>query len=109
MNLMVNGIDAMKEVDAPRELAIRSRRAEDGQLLVSVSDTGLGLPPERDKIFKPFFSTKRDGIGMGLAISRSIVEAHGGNLSAADNVPHGAAFLLTLPIADEASSAATSR
>jgi PAS domain S-box-containing protein len=103
MNLIMNGIDAMKDVDRERELAIRSRRAEDQQLIISVSDSGVGLPPEQtDKIFDPFFTTKLHGIGMGLRISRSIVESHGGRLWAADNSPQGASFTFTLPIPIEA-------
>lgn len=102
MNLMMNSIDAMHEVDGVRELALSSQRAEDGQLLVSVSDTGVGLPPQQaDQIFNAFFSTKPHGTGMGLRISRSIVESHGGRLWASDNSPRGASFHLTLPIAPD--------
>jgi PAS domain S-box-containing protein len=98
MNLMINGIEAMKDVAGPRELAVKSQRAEDEQLMVSVSDTGVGLPPQQaHQIFDSFFTTKRDGTGMGLRISRSIVESHGGRLWAADNSPRGASFHLTLP------------
>ncbi len=98
MNLIMNGIDAMSDVDGSRELIISSQRAEDEQLMVSVSDTGVGLPPERaDQIFNAFFTTKGHGIGMGLSISRSIVESHGGRLWAAGNSPHGASFSFTLP------------
>ena len=101
MNLMINGIEAMKNVDGPRKLAVRSQRAEDEQLMVSVSDTGAGLPPQQaDQIFNAFFTTKPDGTGMGLRISRSIVESHGGRLWAADNSPRGASFHLTLPKAE---------
>ena len=102
MNLIMNGIDAMKDVDQTRELTIQSRRAEDRQLMISVSDSGVGLPPEEsDKIFEPFFTTKPHGIGMGLRISRSIVESHGGRLWAANNSPRGASFSFTLPIVVE--------
>jgi signal transduction histidine kinase len=98
MNLMINGIEAMKDVDGPRELAVKSRRAEDEQLMVSVSDTGVGLPAQQaDQIFDAFFTTKPDGTGMGLRISRSIVESHGGRLWTAGNSPRGASFHLTLP------------
>jgi len=98
MNLMINGIDAMKDVDGMRELAIKSQRAENEQLLVSVSDTGVGLPPKQaDQIFNAFFTTKPHGTGMGLRISRSIIESHGGRLWAADNSPRGASFYLILP------------
>jgi C4-dicarboxylate-specific signal transduction histidine kinase len=98
MNLMMNSIDAMKDVDGTRELAVKSQRAENEQLMVCVSDTGVGLPPQQaDQIFTAFFTTKRDGTGMGLSISRSIVESHGGRLWAADNFPRGASFHLILP------------
>jgi PAS domain S-box-containing protein len=97
MNLMLNGIDAMKDVDGRRELTIKSQRAEDEQLQVSVTDTGVGLPPQQeDQIFDAFFTTKADGSGMGLRISRSIVESHGGRLWAAANSPRGARFYFTL-------------
>jgi signal transduction histidine kinase len=77
INLMLNGIEAMK--DAPGELIIKSQRDEQGRVLISVRDTGVGLPAENaDKIFNAFFTTKPQGTGMGLAISRSIVESHGG-------------------------------
>jgi C4-dicarboxylate-specific signal transduction histidine kinase len=99
MNLIMNGVDAMKEIDQARELAIQSRLAEDRHLMISISDTGVGLPQQqKDKIFDPFFTTKPHGIGMGLRISRSIVESHGGRLWAADNSPHGATLSFTLPI-----------
>jgi signal transduction histidine kinase len=98
MNLMINGIDAMRDVAGTRELAISSRRAENERVMISVSDTGVGLPPQQaDRIFDPFFTTKHHGIGMGLSISRSIVEAHDGRLWAAGNSPRGASFHLILP------------
>jgi PAS domain S-box-containing protein len=96
MNLMINAIDAMKDVDGAHELAIQSQRAENEQLLVSVSDTGVGLPPKGDQIFNAFVTTKPHGTGMGLRISRSIVESHGGQLWAAANSPRGANFYFTL-------------
>jgi C4-dicarboxylate-specific signal transduction histidine kinase len=107
MNLMVNSIDAMKNVEGKRELTIKSQRAqdeeEDEQLTVSLSDTGVGLPPQQaDHIFNAFFTTKTDGTGMGLRISRSIVESHGGRLWATDNHPRGAIFHLTIPAKIEA-------
>src|SRR5438445_1032846 len=99
MNLIMNSIDAMKDVAGTREIGIKSQPAENEQLLVSVSDTGVGLPPKQaDEIFNAFFTTKSHGTGMGLRISRSIVESHGGRLWAADNAPSGASFHLTLPI-----------
>jgi PAS domain S-box-containing protein len=98
MNLIMNSIDAMKDVDGTRELTIKSQRAENEQLLVSVSDTGVGLPPQQaDQIFNAFFTTKPHGTGMGLRISRSIVESHGGRLWAADACPRGASFCFTIP------------
>jgi C4-dicarboxylate-specific signal transduction histidine kinase len=98
MNLMMNSIDAMKDVEGTHEIRIQSQRGEDGQVLISVSDTGMGLPPQQaDKIFNAFFTTKSHGTGMGLRISRSIVESHGGRLWAADNPPRGARFYFTLP------------
>jgi PAS domain S-box-containing protein len=103
MNLMINGIDAMKDVDGMRELAIKSQRAEADQVLVSVSDNGVGLPPRQaDQVFHAFFTTKLHGTGMGLPISRSIVESHGGRLWATGNSPRGASFCLTLSAKVEA-------
>src|ERR1017187_7350704 len=104
MNLIVNSIDAMKDVDGTRELTIQSQRGDDGQVLISVSDTGVGLPPQQDKIFNAFFTPKPQGTGMGLRISRTIVESHGGRLWASDNSPRGARFYFTLPIKAEAHS-----
>jgi signal transduction histidine kinase len=102
MNLIMNSIDAMKDVDQTRELSIKSRRAEDQHLVVSVNDTGIGLPLQQtNQIFEAFFTTKSHGLGMGLRISRSIVESHGGRLWAADNPPRGASFFFTLPISIE--------
>ena len=103
MNLMINSIDAMKGVDAKRELTIKSKRTENEELMVSLSDTGVGLPPQQaDQIFNAFFTTKSHGTGMGLRISRSIVESHGGRLWATDNLPRGASFHLTLSTKAEA-------
>jgi NO-binding membrane sensor protein with MHYT domain/nitrogen-specific signal transduction histidine kinase len=97
MNLIMNSIDAMKDVEGTRELAITSRREKD-DLQVSVRDTGVGLPQQQvDQIFNAFFTTKAHGMGMGLRISRSIVESHGGRLWAAQNSPQGATFCFTLP------------
>jgi len=97
MNLMLNGIEAIK--DTKGELTITSKRTADGQLLVSVSDSGVGLPVgEVDRIFEAFFTTKAQGTGMGLSISRRIIESHGGSLSAYANLDRGATFQFTLPI-----------
>jgi signal transduction histidine kinase len=84
-----------------------SQRGEDGQVLISVSDKGVGLPPQQaDKIFNAFFTTKTHGTGMGLRISRSIVESHEGRLWAVDNSPRGARFCFTLPSAGAAQQVA---
>jgi PAS domain S-box-containing protein len=106
MNLIMNSIDAMKVVDGTRELAIKSHLAEHEQLQVSVSDTGIGLPPQQaDQIFKAFFTTKPHGTGMGLRISQTIIQSHGGRLWAADNFPRGATFQFTLPATAAAATA----
>jgi PAS domain S-box-containing protein len=103
MNLILNSIEAMRETSGTRELAIKSQPAENGGLMVSVSDTGVGLPPQQaDQIFNTFFTTKLHGIGMGLSISRSIVESHEGRLWATNNSPRGASFHFTLPTTLEA-------
>jgi C4-dicarboxylate-specific signal transduction histidine kinase len=98
MNLMMNGIDAMKSVNGVRQLTLISQRGADSVLLVSVEDTGLGLPVEEaDQIFTAFFTTKSYGTGMGLSISRSIIESHGGRLWAGTKSERGASFQFTLP------------
>ena len=99
MNLMLNGIEAMKEMGTPGSLTIRSKRNGHDQLLVSVADTGIGLPPENaERIFSAFFTSKTQGTGMGLTISRSIIESHGGRLWAAPNHGPGATFQFILPV-----------
>ena len=99
MNLMINGIDAMKNVNGARELVIDTRRADHKQIQVSIRDTGVGLPQQQaDQVFNAFFTTKLHGTGMGLRISRSIVESHGGRLWAGENSPCGASFYFTLPV-----------
>jgi signal transduction histidine kinase len=103
MNLMVNGIEAMSEGEGTRELTVKSQRSENEQITVSVSDTGVGLPAVPvNQIFNAFFTTKSHSIGIGLSISRSIIERHGGRLSAVNNASRGANFQLTLPIEGEA-------
>jgi PAS domain S-box-containing protein len=100
MNLIVNSIEAMKDVDGIREMIIRSQRAGNEQILVSMSDTGIGFAPHlMEQIFDPFFTTKPHGTGMGLRISRSIVESHGGRLWAEGAAGRGATFHLNLPAA----------
>jgi signal transduction histidine kinase len=100
INLVINGIEAMQSVtDRPRELVIRSGQDETHQVLVSVTDCGVGISAENaDRVFNAFFTTKSSGMGMGLSICLSIMEAHGGRLWATANVPHGAAFQFTLPV-----------
>jgi PAS domain S-box-containing protein len=100
VNLIVNAVEAMTGVcDGPRELTIASGAAAFNAVFVEVQDTGPGLDPaDLDRLFQSFYTTKADGMGMGLAISRSIIEAHGGRLSVTANQPHGAVFRLTLPV-----------
>ena len=103
LNLVVNAVEAMQDVhDRPRELELITRYAEAHQVLIEVRDSGPGLDPATlDTVFNSFYTTKPGGMGMGLSISRSIVEAHGGQLSAAANEPHGAIFRVSLPIGRE--------
>jgi PAS domain S-box-containing protein len=96
MNLMLNGVEAMKDMGG--ELTVRSGRTEEDELLISVSDSGVGLPSDdAERIFGPFFTTKPQGTGMGLSISRRIIEAHGGRLWASPNNTRGAVLQFTLP------------
>jgi C4-dicarboxylate-specific signal transduction histidine kinase len=98
MNLVLNGIDAMKDMNRAGRLTITSQEYRNGQLVVSVSDMGKGLPSgEMNQIFKAFFSTKPQGTGMGLTISRSIIESHGGRLWATPNPEAGTTFFFSLP------------
>ena len=99
INLVINAIQAMASVTArPRELSIRSRQNEAGHVLIEVADSSHGIGSTNlDQLFKAFFTTKPAGMGMGLSICRSIIEAHGGNVWASDNTPSGAVFHFTLP------------
>ncbi|SDT55991.1 GAF domain-containing sensor histidine kinase [Bradyrhizobium canariense] len=99
INLVMNGIESMQSVtDQPRELAVRSRQDETQQVLVSVADCGVGISAENaDRLFTAFFTTKSSGMGMGLSICRSIIDAHGGRLWAATCEPRGALFQFTIP------------
>jgi len=100
LNLVMNGVEAMN--GAPnRTLSLESRTDESGNVLVAVRDSGTGLGSEVDRLFTPFFTTKTNGMGMGLPISRSLIESHGGRLWATANSPHGAVFSFTLPAAGE--------
>jgi signal transduction histidine kinase len=106
INLVMNGIEAMYPVtDRPRELVIRSRQDETQHALISVTDCGVGISAEHaNRLFNAFFTTKSSGLGMGLSICRSIVEAHGGRLSASGNEGPGATFQFVLPLHREDAS-----
>jgi signal transduction histidine kinase len=99
LNLILNAVEAMSGPSVtPRELLIRTEQDGPGGVLVAVQDPGPGLRPESlDRLFEAFYTTKADGLGMGLAICRSIIEAHGGRVWATQNLPHGATFKFTLP------------
>jgi len=99
LNLILNGMDAMDTVPRyQRSLIVRVGTTESGDLQVAVSDCGMGIAPDAaGRIFEPFFTTKPEGMGMGLAISRTIIEAHGGKIRAVDNAPKGTTFVFTLP------------
>ena len=106
INLMMNGIEAMQPVtERPRELMIRSQQDDARQVVVTVEDRGVGISAENaDRLFNAFFTTKSSGMGMGLSICRSIIEAHGGQISAANNAGPGATFQFTLPLHQEAAT-----
>jgi len=106
INLIMNGIEAMQPIsDRPRELVIRSHQDEARQVLVTVEDCGVGISAENaDRLFNAFFTTKSSGMGMGLSICRSIIAAHGGRMSAANNAGPGATFQFTLPLHQEGTS-----
>jgi PAS domain S-box-containing protein len=106
LNLVMNGIEAMQSVeDRPRELVIRSIQDETQQVRVGVMDRGVGFSAENaDRLFTAFFTTKSNGMGMGLSICRSIIEAHNGRLWATANAPHGATFQFTLPVSTDSTS-----
>jgi signal transduction histidine kinase len=103
LNLIMNSIEAMTGVaSGPRELWVSSEKVEAKDVLIAVRDSGPGLDPNSlDRLFEAFYTTKPHGLGMGLAISRSIIEAHGGRLWAAADAPRGAVFQFTLPIGSE--------
>jgi signal transduction histidine kinase len=100
LNLIMNSIEAMRGLtERTRELTISSTLAEPGSVLVAVKDTGMGLDPAvAERMFQTFFTTKPDGLGMGLAICRSIIEAHGGSLWVSPRKPHGADVRFTVPL-----------
>ena len=106
INLVINGIEAMQSVtDRPRELTIRTHQDEARQVVVTLKDRGIGISAaDADRLFNAFFTTKSSGMGMGLSICRSIIEAHGGRVWAESNLPQGAAFHFTLPLRQGASN-----
>jgi signal transduction histidine kinase len=107
MNLITNAIDSMAERDGPRTLSLTSEARGDGRVVVSVADTGAGIAShDAEKVFRPLFSTKSGGMGMGLSVCRSIVEAHDGELWVAPNNPNGAVFHFSLVVASAARSGA---
>ena len=103
LNLTMNAIEAMSDAtDGSRELSISTSKAEAEGVLVTVSDSGPGLPhTDPERVFEAFYTTKASGLGMGLSICRSIIEAHGGRLRAAPNQTRGAVFSITLPAWDD--------
>lgn len=108
VNLVMNGVEAMKDIQGIRELCLETRRSSDGEVVVSVYDTGVGLPPQpAEQLFEAFVTTKPQGTGLGLSISRTIVEAHGGRLWTAANAPRGAIFRFTAPVVDGVRPAAS--
>ena len=105
MNLLTNAIDAMAAEDGERVISLRSEVHDSGRVMVSVEDTGMGVEPSAtDRIFNPLFTTKPHGMGMGLAICRSIIEAHAGRLWVTANLPRGAIFHFTVPAHPDSAS-----
>jgi C4-dicarboxylate-specific signal transduction histidine kinase len=106
INLVINGIEAMQSVtDRPRELTIRTHHDEAYQIVVTVKDCGVGISAaDADRLFNAFFTTKSSGMGMGLSICRSIIEAHGGRVWAEPNLPQGAIFHFIVPLYQESAS-----
>jgi signal transduction histidine kinase len=103
LNLLMNAIEAMSGVGAgPRTLGVSSARVAATEVVIAVRDSGPGFDPQHlDRLFEAFYTTKSHGLGLGLAISRRIIEAHGGRLWATANVPHGAVLQFTVPIGSE--------
>ena len=101
LNLITNGCDAMDAVDRPRrQIVVSTELGDDGAVRLSVRDRGVGIPEGlQDRVFEPFFTTKPSGMGLGLAVCRTIITAHGGRLWAESNVDGGATFCVALPVA----------
>ena len=106
INLVINAIQAMADIgDNPREVLIASREDKEGHVVVAVQDCGPGIDPANaNRLFEAFFTTKSNGMGMGLSICRSIIEDHGGQLWASSNAGHGATFQFSLPSIGESAS-----
>ena len=106
LNLILNAVEAMGDNnEAARELSITSKMDGENRVLVAVRDTGSGLDPNSvDRLFEPFYTTKADGMGIRLSLSRAIVEAHGGRFWASANEPHGAIFQFTVPAHTDSAS-----
>ena len=102
LNLMLNAFSAMSGLDGSPRLVVRARSVDESHVLIEVQDSGTGIAAEKlESIFEPFVTSKREGLGMGLAICRSIIERHGGKISAANNPGRGATFTITLPVSRE--------
>jgi signal transduction histidine kinase len=102
LNLVMNACDAMSAASGGREITIRTGLTGEASILVSVIDTGTGIAPDMlERVFEPFYTTKRDGLGLGLTVCRSLVEAHGGRLWATNNPEGGATFHLAHPCAGQ--------
>jgi C4-dicarboxylate-specific signal transduction histidine kinase len=110
LNLFLNGMEAMASVPGTRRLAVHTARSVSGAAEISVSDDGSGIPSDRmSRLFEPFFSTKKEGMGLGLSIARSLVEAQGGRIWAENNSSAGATFRIALPASKEQQDRETPR
>jgi two-component system sensor kinase FixL len=102
LNLMMNAMEAMPDEVGDRKISLRSEMGENHKVRLAVSDRGTGIPAEElYSVFEAFFTTKQSGLGMGLSLSRSIIEAHGGSIWAENNPDKGATFFIELPITED--------